>query len=95
MNEFVNLTALGEIYGVAAADVGRWLKGLMLRDPDGRPTRQALADGYCKERVSEFGSTWLWHKDRVCELLDAMCYERGGQLGGVEVHDGFVIIRGK
>lgn len=94
MNEFVNLTALGEIYGVAAADVGRWLKGLNLRDPDGRPTQQAVAGGYCKERVSAFGSSWLWHRDRVCELLDAKRHERGGFLGGVEVYDGFVIIRG-
>lgn len=35
---FISLTSLGIIYGTAAQDVGRWLKGLSLRDENGRPT---------------------------------------------------------
>ena len=90
----MNLTALGEIYGVNAADVGRWLKALSLRQSEGRPTPMAISDGYCKEKMSEFGSSWLWNKEKVCELLDGMQYRRGGSRADIEQHEGFVIIRG-
>lgn len=91
---FINLTGLGKVYGVNAADIGRWLKGLSLRDQDGRPTEQAIRDGFVKERLSEFGgSSWLWHEGKVCELLDGMCYQRAGAHKS-EKHDGFVLIRG-
>ena len=45
---FISLTALGQIYGVAAQDVGRWLKGLSLRNEDGYPC-ETCAIGCCRE----------------------------------------------
>ena len=91
---YTTLTVIGGVYGVFAQDVGRWLKGLGLRDQDGRPTEQAIRDGFVKERLTEFGgSSWLWHEGKVCELLDGMCYQRGGA-HKAEKHDGFVLIRG-
>ena len=92
---YINLTMLGQIYGVSAQEVGRWLKGLGLRNQDGWPSREASANGFVMERVLEFGgSSWLWHQDKTCEVLDGMCYRRGGQLQIAEQHDGFVLIRG-
>lgn len=92
---FINLTALGTIYGVKAQDAGRWLKGLGLRNEDGRPSLQAIQEGFVKERMLEFGgSHWLWHQAKVCEVLDGMCYQRGGVKAEIEQHDGFVLIRG-
>lgn len=92
---YINLTALGAIYGVKAQDVGRWLKGLGLREQDGRPSQQAIREGFVRERILEFGgSSWLWHEAKTCEILDEMCYRRGGQLQVAEQHDGFVLIRG-
>ena len=93
-SDYINLTSLGEIYGVPAADVGRWLKGLSLRQPEGRPTHQAISEGYAKEKLSAFGSSWLWHREKVCELLDGMQYRRGGSWDDVEEHEDFLIIRG-
>ena len=92
---YINLTALGVIYGVNAQDVGRWLKGLGLRDQNGRPSRQAVGDGFVHERPLEFGgSAWLWHEDKTCEALDGMGHPRGGSRTNFEVHDGFTLIRG-
>ena len=58
---YISLTALGEIYGVNARDVGSWLKGLNLRLPDGRPSREAveqglvcaILDGMCYKRAEQ------------------------------------------
>ena len=94
-SNYINLTVLGAIYGVSAQEVGRWLKGLGLRNQDGRASREAIANGFVRERVLEFGgSSWLWHQNKTCEVLDGMCYRRGGLLQVAEQHDGFVLIRG-
>lgn len=89
---YISLTALGQIYGVSARDVGTWLKGLGLREPNGWPSRDAVKQGLVHERVSQYGSLWLWHRERTTDVLDGMCYPRSG--AGVEQHDGFVLIRG-
>lgn len=92
---FISLTALGQIYGVAAQDVGRWLKGLSLRNEDGRPTRTAIEEGYVRDTCPAYpGSHWHWHEEKTCYLLDMMGYKRGGVRGEMEVYDGFVLIRG-
>lgn len=64
MSDYINLTALGEIYGVKARDVGAWLKGLGLRQQDGRPSQQAVKEGFVKELLTEYGSAWLWQRER-------------------------------
>lgn len=90
---YINLTALGEIYNVGARDVGTWLKGLGLRHPDGRPTREAVAQGLVQERSLEYGGCfWHWHEAKTCAILDGMCYRRAEQRVGVQ-HDGFVLYR--
>ena len=95
MNTFITLTELGEIYGVSAREVGRWLKGLRLREEDGQPSRAAHDQRLVLERELRHGGYfYLWHKDKTCALLDGMQYPRGSSLPVDETHDGFVIIRG-
>lgn len=91
---YISLTALGAIYGVNARDVGAWLKGLGLRYPDGRPTREAVEQGLVQERALEYGGRfWHWHREKSLAILDGMCYKRAEQQMG-EQHDGFVLYRG-
>jgi hypothetical protein len=60
---FVNLTALGKVYGVGPRDVGLWLKNMGLREQDGRPSQKAIKEGFVKEGVTVYGSQRLcWRR---------------------------------
>ena len=85
---FVNLTALGKRYGAGPRDVGMWLKEMGLREQDGRPSQRAIKEGFVKEQVSEYGSTWLWHMEKTSQAID----ER--RPPDAEYGDGYVLIRG-
>lgn len=81
--------------GVGARDVGRWLKGVQLRQENGWPSREAIDRGFVRDRALEHGGVfWLWEKGKTCYQLDMMGYRRGGQGPKVEEYDGFVLIRG-
>jgi hypothetical protein len=86
---FVNLTALGKLYGAGPRDVGSWLKEMNLREQDGSPSHKAIKEGFVKERVTEYGSQWLWHLAKTTDALD------GRRPPDTEEHDGFVLIRGR
>jgi hypothetical protein len=85
---FVNLTALGKLYGAGPRDVGSWLKEMGLREQDGRPSQRAIRENFVKEQVSEYGSTWLWDMERTSRAID----ER--RPPDTEYGDGYVLIRG-
>jgi hypothetical protein len=86
---FVNLTALGKLYGAGPRDVGNWLKSMGLREPDGRPGQKAIKEGFVRERVTEYGSQWLWHLQKTKEAIDAR------RPTDTEYGDGYVLIRGR
>jgi len=91
---YVTLTVLGEIYGVSAQEVGRWLKGMGYRLEDGWPSHLAVKDGFVREQALEHGGYfWTWHREKTCHELDMMGYARGGLLPKIEQHDGFTLIR--
>jgi hypothetical protein len=96
MSDYITLTALGAIYGVAARDVGTWLKGLGLREPDGRPSREAIEQGYVRDCPLEHGGYfWLWERDKTCSVLDGMCYPRADQKwSNIVEYEDFTVIRG-
>jgi len=85
---FANLTALGKSYGAGPRDVGSWLKEMGLREQDGRPTLRAIREGFVKEQVSEYGSTWLWDVERTTRAIDKR------RPPDAVYGDGFVLIRG-
>ncbi len=95
MTDYITLTTLGEIYGVAAREVGRWLKNMGLRHEDGRPSREAIKQGFVQERTLDHGGYfYLWHREKTCHELDMMGYPRGGVSPIIEVAEGCVVIRG-
>jgi hypothetical protein len=85
---FVNLTALGKLYGAGPLDVGLWLKEMNLREQDGRPSQKAIKEGFVKERVTVYGSTWLWNLEKTRNAID------GRRPPDAVFGDGFVLIRG-
>jgi hypothetical protein len=87
-SEYVNLTALGKRYGAVPRDVGLWLKEIGLREQDSRPSQRAIKDGFVTERVTEYGSQWLWNLEKTKDAID------GRRPTDTEEHDGFVLIRG-
>lgn len=85
---FVNLTALGKLYGAGPRDVGSWLKEMGLREQDGRPSRKAIKEGFVKERMTEYGSQWLWNLEKSRDAVG------GRRPPDTEYGDGYVLIRG-
>lgn len=85
---FVNLTAIGKVYGAGPRDVGMWLKELGLREQDGRPSQKAIKEGFVKERLTEYGSQWLWSLEKSRDAIDQR------RPADAEYGDGFVLIRG-
>lgn len=76
MNEYVSQREIGQIYGVSSHVVGKWLKGLGLRNEQGYPTHEALS--MVSKRPSTNEGTWItvWHREQVLEIFDNMGYPR-------------------
>jgi hypothetical protein len=85
---YVNLTALGKLYGAGPRDVGNWLKEMSLREQDGSPSRKAIKEGFVKELVTEWGSQWLWHLEKTKIAID------GRRPPNAVYGDGYVLYRG-
>jgi hypothetical protein len=77
-DEYLSQTELGKLYGVSSHVVGRWLKGLGLRDAGGNPTDRAKAEGFAKREPSTKPGTYFyaWHREKTCEQFDGMEYPR-------------------
>ena len=73
---YLTLTELGKLYGVSSHKVGKWLKGLALRDDKGHPT--PAAGGLLDTRPSTNPGTFIytWHEQKTTEILDNMGYPR-------------------
>jgi len=87
-SNYVNLTALGRLFGAGPRDVGNWLKEMNLREQDGRPSQKAIKEGFVKERVTEWGSQWSWNLEKTRNAIDAR------RPPDAEYGDGFILIRG-
>jgi hypothetical protein len=81
-NNYVNLTALGKLFGAGPRDVGLWLKEMGLREQDGRPSQKAIKEGFV------WGSQWLWSLEKSRDAID------GQRPPDTEYGDGYVLIRG-
>ena len=77
-NEYLSLTEIGRIYAVSSHVAGRWLKGLGLRDENGKPTQEAFKDGFVGQAPSRQPGTffYVWHRSKTTALLDGMQYPR-------------------
>ena len=77
MNEYLSLTDLGRLYGVAAMSSGAGSK-----DSDCEPRTAGPAPsvrpGYVSQRPSRHPGTyfWIWHGEKTTAILDGMRYPR-------------------
>lgn len=63
-------TQIGKLFRGTSHQVGRWLQEAGLRNEDGRPTRQALQEGYCEQAPSRGqGYYWAWRPEKTVETL--------------------------
>jgi len=69
---YLSLTQFGELFHVSNQTVGRWLKEIGLRNPNGEPSQRAKDAGYVM-RVStpEGKGFWSWRKHKTIEVLEA------------------------
>ncbi len=66
---WLNLTDLGNIYGISPIKCGRTLEENGWRDQHGRPTQGALLAGAVStEKTQKLTDTTLWHAD-ICKAL--------------------------
>ena len=73
MNDtFCTMRSLGAVFGVSSHFIGRVLKEMGLRTPDGQPSYQAQEAGLVKlaEGPQPWLRLWLWHKERTTALLE-------------------------
>ena len=55
---------------MSAIAIGKKLKEVGLRTPDGQPTPKALEEGFCQStRLKDGTPFYMWHKHKVAELL--------------------------
>ena len=69
-NQYASMQQIGKILGISSHAVGRKLKELGFRTPDGDPTDMAKESGLTRAQFVEQGY-WLnlWHQDRVLAVL--------------------------
>jgi hypothetical protein len=78
MNDYMTMTQIGKLYGVSSHKIGKWLRGLGLRDADGTPSAEAFNDNFVVQRPSRQPGTYfyVWNRALTTALLDAMQYPR-------------------
>lgn len=77
---FLTQRQFGELFGVSAQRIGRWLAELGLRGPDGQPTEQAEADGLVQPVRDGDVAFWSWHKGPRCRSRQRAAGRGGGRL---------------
>jgi hypothetical protein len=104
MNEYASLTELGTIFGVTRTFVGKRLKELGLRTPDGRPTARAFDEKFVSKRwVPDRPGIylWTWHREQTTAVLEeaglrkvtdvAFASRKVGTVGHEILADGVVV----
>jgi hypothetical protein len=70
---YCTMRELGEVFAVSSHFIGRVLKEMGLRTPDGQPSYQAQEAGLVKlaeGRPQPWVRHWLWHRERTTALLE-------------------------
>jgi hypothetical protein len=71
-SEYWTMREIGKLLGTTSHVIGKKLKEIGLRTPDGRPSHRAFAGGYCDQRWTEEMThyCWAWHKDKTLRALE-------------------------
>ncbi len=69
---------IGAVFGVTSHKVGKKLKELGFRTPQGRPSQRAFNEGYVQQRWAWESEVylWAWHRDKTTALLEQAGMER-------------------
>ena len=73
MNEYATLTELGIVFNVTRNAIGKRLKELGLRTPEGRPSTMAFNHGFVTQRwaLERPGIyNWTWHRQKTIAVLE-------------------------
>jgi hypothetical protein len=71
MSEYMTMRDIGGRLGMTSHQIGRTLKAMGLRTPEGRPSRMAFEAGLCEQRWAPDGEhyVWAWHGEKVLQML--------------------------
>ncbi|MBY0522779.1 MAG: hypothetical protein K2R98_05255 [Gemmataceae bacterium] len=71
-NEFATMREIGRLFGVTNHTIGRKLKELGLRTPDGKPSSEAFSRGLVEQKWTDDHKhyCWVWHIAKTVPLLE-------------------------
>ncbi len=74
---FCTMRSLGAVFGVSSHFIGRVLKEMGLRTPDGQPSCRAQENGLVKlvQGPQSWIPLWLWHRELTTALLQEAGFE--------------------
>ena len=80
-DQYLTQTQIGKRYGnLSGKKIGKWLKDVGLRKPDGSPTKKAIEGRFCKMIYNEDwgGTFWVWHAAKTLALLEESIQDPAG-----------------
>jgi hypothetical protein len=82
--DYWTMKEIGTLYGATSHQIGRTLKDLGLRTPEGKPAARAFNLGLVTKRHASEGPgyCWAWHQEPTCALLEEAGFERTEQAEG-------------
>jgi len=71
-NEFGTMREIGRLFGVTNHTIGRKLKAIGLRTPDGKPSGAAFDRGLVEQKWTDDHQhyCWVWHTARTVPFLE-------------------------
>jgi len=76
---FCSMEEIGMLFDRTSHKVGRMLKILGLRTPDGKPSQKAFQGGFVKKRIAEYREGkyhWVRHLEKTVAMLEAAGWRR-------------------
>lgn len=75
-SDFWTMKEIGGLFGVTSHVIGKTLKRLSLRTPEGKPSRLAFDLDLVEQRWSLDAYTWVWNLEKTVPLLEQVGLER-------------------
>jgi hypothetical protein len=71
-DEYFTMKEIGQLFGLSSHAIGKTLKKIGLRTPEGKPSREAFNGKWCDQRwASDWsGYCYAWSKDRTIRALE-------------------------
>lgn len=68
--EYVTQTQIGQRRNLTSHQVGRFLKKIGWRNPDGSPTQKAIEGGLCRTHEDRGCVFWVWHAAKTLAAME-------------------------